>query len=721
MSNKKNNSNLSFILFFLFLLLIAIPFILQPFNDRYLNLINQKYSNLETIDTVLKEEFQEQVKIPYYLTLKTDKKTYIPYEPITISFLIVDKQTQKLITNIVPKVTVFNSNNVIMKNIVQSISQSLAFSTQDNVFQTTVLLDDTDYMGELSIEMTLDQKNYNQEISRKVYVDIQKPQALFKLPKKYVFLGLESKEAIASRSILSTEGKETGTVGLVPWFKILNNDAIVMPSSISKTFSYGNNDVWDKQKFQESKTLSKQFSQQGFDVALWIQALKLDGLDIEKYQYQYSVPQEGNTNETVIVSIQENKRKMELISVLKDHMDDSSIEYVGLKDVFFQNYHTELYNSFLTQYPMSISQELRNKAFEKWKQYAIVEYYKNIFSSLKQSKALFMIFSAEEISLYPDFIQMAFATGVDFIFVDLDAPIKDLDMQLQLVSKSLLEKYPSQVILSYCLNYNNLVSGQSSPINNWIEQNLRLFQQQNSDAIYIKDFYRAMFGNRGSYPAYEWLLSIGELISSWKQSKRIYPIEQFYTVDTVFVNSNVTLNISLKNISTDIISNISIDLLPVTENDRLNLVKYEILNPGEIIRTNMSFTNLQFKQSILQKRIRFIALESSFSVATNTNKQVDLISFIDPKIEKDIIFSESELNLKNKAIQEEKLRQEEATRKLKQEEKKRLKNLEAKSNQNTLEIKEEEKEEAEEKKEVKKESWLERRARERREREEREE
>ena len=671
-NNSSHKMKKAIILSAIALILLIIPFILQPFNDRYTQLLKEQFPYLDLGTSSLTETLQKQIKLPFYLSLETDKYIYKPYEPIKVQFLLTDKESGIIISNLNPTLEIFDADGKTMENIAQETEFIMDFLPSSKVYQKTILLNDVYYEGSLTVKISFEERMYSQEITEEVLISVQKPKAKFALPNNYAFLGLDSKEIMSSRNILSIDSEEVGISGLSQWFALLNNNAVLIPSAITKTFSSDDSSsVWDEEKLKESLTLAREFSRQGIDTALWIQALEIEGLDIQRFSYQYAMPEKEKETGRTVISLKDEKRKEELVTILKEHMVNNDINYVGLEKIFFPDY--KIYDEFSSN-SSELSQSALANVEQKWKQYQIVRYYREIFSKIEHNKPLFMNFTGEDLSAHPEFIQMAFATGVDFIFVDIGVSIENLPTQIALLDKSAIKNYPSQVILSYCLDFNNLVSGQGSAVNNWIEQSLALYHHYDLNTIYVKDFYRAMFGNRGPYPAYEWVIAVGDLISKWKNSKSIYALDKNILVDKSEVAEDMTLTISFKNVSKEPLYDVSLTLMPVIENGRSNILQYPVLKEGEVFRTNLSLKDIRFKQSLLQKKTRFIALESSYSTKNitrkKTNTQVELISFIDPKVKEDQVFStDDDFNEQMRAQREEELRK-------KEEEKKRIEALE---------------------------------------------
>ena len=641
------------------LILILLPFLFKPFADKSYQEMLNSFPEFSAITMFSKEKITSQMEEEQYTFFVSDKVSYNKYEKMNFKLGVVDKKRGVLTTNVTPIIKIYNKKNELLKNIFNQETFKMTFNEELNVFEYELYLKDVLYEGALIAKVSFETSPFTQVITQEISIAVVTENATFFLPKSYAFLGVDSKEILSLRKILSTNGQETSFSEITKWFDLLNTDAIMMPSAITKKFEE-DNVVWDMKKLKESKSLAKTFSQTGQDVALWIQALEMESLDNSKYKYTLSKNIGKNIQDRSVISLSDQKRKEELQLIFEDHMKDQNVDFVGFSRVFFNNYHEELFQEFshsFNEFVPNISE-----AFGIWKEYQAVAYFRELIHSTDKKKPIFLIFTGEELSSNPRFLDMAFATEVDFVFLDLSVSIKNLATQFDMINKNnVLDKYKDRIILSYCLNYNNLVSGQSSALDNWVNYNLSLYNDYGVNTIRIKDFYRAMFGNRGSYLAYEWMLAVGDLVGKWKQSKSAYPLEQKYITSTVEISDTIELTIEFQNISSQSISNISVDLLPLVDTDKKNILAISELLEGEIYRTNMIISNIQFKQSLLKKRARFMGIKSSFRQKQLENNKIQerihMISFIDPNVEKDQILSvEDDFNEQMKRAKEQELK-----------------------------------------------------------------
>lgn len=623
------------ILIVCFFLLVTAPFVIRPFFDQKMRIIEKDFPILGMVQDKIRDILSVQVAVDHYVVFKTEKTIYEPYEEVVFELGLINKKTGRISSNLKPEITIYDREGKALSNIIDQRNFVMTFDTNQYIYQYRLLLKNPMLEGEI-----IAVAHFREELLDRIqyYTNsfiVKRRSSFFPLPNRYVFLGLEAKELLLSRSILSPQRKETNFQHIVDWLPILNSDGVIIPAAITRTYTKTKS-VWDQQKLEESKDLARLFSQEGQDVALLIQALRIDGLDIDSYPYRLFEVQDGEAGKKYAISIRDDTRKEQLKTVLDDLLQDENVHYLGLSHVFFEESPEELQQEFSNAYPTHYEDK---KIFRQWKNYQEVQYYRELFQQVDREKALFYQFSGKELSQNPEFLDMAFASGIDFVFIDLDVSVDNLETQLKLIdSYRGIENYQETLVLSYCLNYNNLIKGQSSAINNWIDQNLSLYDHYGSKAIKVQGLYEAMFGNRGPYPAYEWTLAVGDLIGTWKQSRRSYPLAQNYLTEQNEIADQLTITIELKNISLYPIQSLKVEMMPLVESSEKLLIEKPILEAGGSIRTNIVLQEVQFKESLLQKRTRFLAFRSSFSQEdkgfTNTT-QVRLLSFIDPRVEGD--------------------------------------------------------------------------------------
>jgi len=307
MSLKNNKAVL--ILSIISLILILLPFLFKPFANRSYQKMLQSFPIFEDITMFSKEKISRQMQDDQYTFFVSDKASYKKYEKMNFKLGVVDKKNGVLTTNVAPIIKIYNEKNELLKNIFNQEMFTMIFNEELNVFEYELYLKDSLYEGVLTAKVTFETSIFNQVITQEIPITVITEKSTYFLPHSYAFLGLDSKEILSLRKILSTNGQETTFSEITKWFDLLNTDAIMMPSAITKNFKTDNT-AWDMEKLKESKSLAKTFSQTGQDIALWIQALEMDSLDNSKYNYMLSKNIGKNIHDKNVISL-----KMHLISL----------------------------------------------------------------------------------------------------------------------------------------------------------------------------------------------------------------------------------------------------------------------------------------------------------------------------------------------------------------------------------------------------------------------
>ncbi|MGL4561722.1 MAG: hypothetical protein ACRCV0_05505 [Brevinema sp.] len=611
--------------------LVAALFFRQEIKIFFAQHKKQHFSS-ELIQEICHQQKQNNTSV-----LFTQKKIYHPYEPIEIFVKLHNQKISASNLNLI--LTVSDDNDQITKDIFDHEQISLIFYEEYQLYHVVWYPKNTSYEGSLQLEISTTTNLFQDMSLLKKSIQIASPKSQFSIPEGYTFLGLDSKEAVVTRRILSTKGKEISKFDLTEWFSLYNNDAVVMPVAVTKTFDFDQNkelSIWDHPKVKENLGLAKMFSTQQKQIGAWIQALEIDGAFKSELGYVESIRTNLSYTNVSWISISEQKRKEDLKKMVENLSANNDISFIGFtKALFYFNFHQDLLPVFQKTFPTFSS---NSDSFDLWKQYQIASYFRDILKKNYKNKPIFFIFEGQELIDSPKMLEMAFAIGADFVMLDLESPLPLLSSQINMIKKNTaFNRFYEKIVLSYQINYNHLWGGSVSALENWVNENLKLLTTLHIKSLRIQDFYRALFGNRGPYPAYQWLLMIGDLISKWKEQENVFPIQHRIVTDKREISDDLTFYFEINNRSDHEIINYNVELLPLLSVSHTNLLfKLPLIKAREIIRTNISLSNLVFHQSILKKRTHFLGLSTEYSSKNRKSiKQVHMISVIDSQITQD--------------------------------------------------------------------------------------
>lgn len=634
-----------------FFLLSIIPFFFLKDNQKSVKRLMKTFPQLFEVSGSTGDSLREAAQHDYYVVFESDMPYYVPYQPIILNLAVSQKQNGFVLDDLTPYVMVQDENGNELQDIFGRTKIPLLFSQQDHYFSVKLMLSNPEYIGDVVIKAVIEKPAFDAPVEKILHTKIMLPYPNSLLSNTLTFLTLDSKETIAERSILSVSGRETDINHLYEWFSMMSIDAVLMPSAISKTFISQNISVpWDVEKLQESLRLAKDFSRRGKDVALWVQALEVEGIELDRLGYMESQQkkeyQQSNFSELSIISLNDRKRFFDLHFILSNHLAESSVNYVGLSKMFFGgSYHEELKPLFLKDFPGLANHRTFDDAFGIWKKYMAVSYFRHLIKKLKSQKSqkkIFMMLDSDDLLTDPSMLLMMFATGIDFAMLDIDLPIREIDnFYRMLENRTLFKKFLPYLVISYQIDYNNFVEGDRSAPENWMNQNLRSLDEYNINSLRINDLYRSMFGNRGVYTAYEWMLSAASLVDHWKNSREGTAFLVNILPNTRWVTNSVEFNLQLQNNTNQTISNIAVKLLPLLEQEKAFEVRIPVLKTKEMFRTNFILDNVDFKSSVVQKQTRFIGFQIEYQSFQKAKKMqnIQLLSFLDRSSDKDQIYS----------------------------------------------------------------------------------
>ena len=171
----------------------------------------------------------------------------------------------------------------------------------------------------------------------------------------------------------------------------------------------------------------------------------------------------------------------------------------------------------------------------------------------------------------PDLVSIALNSGVDFIVITFNMSYDHIIDELEKINKiDKISRFFNRIIVAYYIDYKNMDIDDFdiNAIDNYVNANLLLSkfssEMLNANGIMINDLYKAMFGKRGPYTPYEWMLGIGETIYRFKEMNKVIPVTISFSVpQTVNYGVEFLTKIDLINTSSKPIGNLKIDFLPV--------------------------------------------------------------------------------------------------------------------------------------------------------------
>ncbi|MGL5253735.1 MAG: hypothetical protein ACRC9L_01745 [Brevinema sp.] len=619
------------------LLLWLSPFVFIIFNDKSLAILEKELPQYDVIQGTEGEMLRDNLKSPYAIVFSSENQNYAPYQSIPLTLALSDKKTGKIASNLLPTVRVYKEDGSPMPDIYNRTIIPLQFNSIQKLYSADFLPGDSTYQGRITAKFEVQYSAFSVPIHQNLFLWINNPKPSYTLPIASIFLGLESKEPVSQRRILAPNNKEALFSSIHEWMPLLNVDAVILQGAFSKTYGVNDNEIWDEEKISESESIAGLLSQRNIKTGLIVQMMELDGMDISRLDY---LETKNNTSgsgqaERSIVSLNDAKRPRDIIQMLTRLQNNNNLTFVGLSKMFVGESYNEELRDLFNRITRNIPTD--DAMFRRWKEYKAVGVLRDILSSVEGSKPYFMMLSHNDLLENPAVLQMTLSAGVSFVILDVKVSTSERQAVMDFLN-TVVAPYRDRVVFSLQIDYNDFAEGEGSPIDGWKNDTLMWSRLGDYRGLYINDLYKAMFGRRGSYPAFEWMLGIATTTSTFKKRAEEMPVSQKIVTSTRYTTDVYSLFFDLENTGKQDVTNLSITLMPTvdfTGSNMFRLITIPSLKRGQVIRTNIVLSNIMLKPNVLQQKYRFLSFHTEYTVDAKTVHHTDFISFEDPNAEAD--------------------------------------------------------------------------------------
>lgn len=610
--------------------------------------VDRNYIALELADTELNRLNDSGFKnADYSLKIHSDKSVYNKFEKIKLFARLVRKSDQTIPENSVIEVSFSQSGNTI-HNLNGNEKIKLIYNKDQKAWIGYFYPDSSSITGIIDVEAYGSVDSPEAPISAKNSFYIKDLTPKYNLRKGLAFVGIDSEERISKRNILSTESKEVDWNYIPEWINFISADGIMMLSGITKTFQddISLDSPWDKDKISETQILADRIKQRGKSFGTWLKCLKVEGIYAKKIGYRPVLKLEADkiSEDSSFISLLDENRKKSIIRQMTAFMDSDSYTYAGLSDLQMSgNQGLELLEEFFKEFQISIpsnweTMDANSKVelfqgkmkdtgllaqFIAWKKFKLADYIREVIEKSGHKKALFYYADYSEILENPELVTLILNAGLDFLVINFNIAYDSLDSVLDKMSQLQgLSSIFNRVIISYYIDYKNMdYDGfDQSAIENYVNANLSIVkfgsEYLNANGIMINDLYKAMFGKRGPYSPYEWMLGIGDTIYRFKKMNKNLPITFDFTVPKVIsYGKEFQVLMDVVNINSKPVANFKVDFLPV---NGIGVQKSTVINEiqgGKEVVMSLPLT-LETNLSQFVRKKNFIGLRVSWAEST---------------------------------------------------------------------------------------------------------
>lgn len=606
---------------------------------------------LVQIDDELLEIVMEDAYSDYYFSVFSTEESYHPYEKVQISAKLMEKDGLAVPESAVIELKFYDEDGNLLQNIRGENKQEMVYNALQTAWTGYWYPADPSYSGVVRVTATAHPDTPTEElIAVDTFALLSKP-AEFSVEKGLCILGIDSKERISLRSILSTDNQEDDWNSLPDWVSEMSADGLFMLGGITKTFdeNVSLDSPWDKDKISESQSMAEKIRGVGGEFGVWIQMLELEGTYLEKMGYEpsYLYSASGYTASENIVSLLDENRIKQLKRVFRTFMNDGSVSYVGFSSLFEdEDQHFELLGRFAEECQVAVPLGWSDMSFEEqydemgwqlldnsfreefylWKSYAISEYLSEIIEEVGHEKPVFYYTTQDELENVPNLLDVLFNSGVDFAVLNLSFDYENLETALEEIrANDGITRFADRIVVSYEIDYESAsVEGyEQSAIENYVQANLALAkglsEDFNAQGIFINDIYEAMTGKRGPYVSYEWMLGIARTVFEYQKMNGNFPVEVQASL-SLQQNEDETFDVLFKieNVGTKDLQNLKLSFLPVRDAET-NTVYFEEIDEllaGEVTYLNMPVWFETARTQLVGKKY-FIGYELSWKTPSS--------------------------------------------------------------------------------------------------------
>ncbi len=592
--------------------------------------------------------FNKQKNPDYNLAIYTDKNVYNKYEKIKIFAQIINKKNGSIPENSVIEAEFYNNGNKL-SGLNGSERIKLIYNKDNKIWAGFWYPQNQDLSGNIDVNASGYPDKPEAPIIAKTSFYITEVTPKFTLNKGMAFMGIDSLERISKRNILSADSKEVDWNYIPEWLNFISADGILMLGGITKTFQ---EDItldspWDNDKINESIILAEKLKQKSKSIGIWMRTLKVEGIYAKKMGYRpaLSIKDDKYVEDNSTISILDENRKKSISKLFTSFMDNDNISYVGISDMFLPpESGIELLDKFVQEFQINVPDDWSDMDFDSkfdyfagkiadkqmfqnfvtWKQYVITEYIKDIINNSGHKKPIFYYMDYKDAIDNPDLISIVFNSGIDFVVLVFNTSYDNIMESLDRISNiNKISKYYNRLVVSYYIDYQNIdmKDFEISAIDNYVNANLQLTKfgslTLNANGIMINDLYKAMFGKRGPYSPYEWMLGIGETIYRFKDMNKVLPVNvDFSAPENVNYGEEFPIKIKLINTSAKPIGNFKIDVLPIHGKSVQKNSTISILPPGKE-------TSLEIPLQIETNSSQFIRKKSFIGIRISWTENKD--------------------------------------------------------------------------------------------------
>jgi hypothetical protein len=580
--------------------------------------------------------------------LKTDKEKYYRYEIVKVKFKYPYSKNIICVGNVY-------FNDELVEGITGKKEFKLKYDKKEKIWKINWPIPYAPKLGTYTLEVKVYERK-NEE-----YIEINSKKTKFEI------IGRSSKPIQKGFCVLTVEQLPTSYKyypspfsntkswkSIIEWAKFIGADALwclIGQTQIWKKKGY--EFPWSNSSIKIAKEIAKETKENGIKFGAWLCVNYVwsnnDYHRLTGYKFATGL-KNGVLTQTKFLSLNEEKRKKDIISLMKILNEDENIDFIGLDYVRTDEfggyeYVDEFVNDMEINIPenwndmskeermMWLAKKVSPKTKDKiiyscwgwWRAHKMAMYIKDIIDEVKPKKPVFAFtLGWQQGKQHGQDPLMFIDAGIDINTIMLYHSKEEFDSMLKDWAMYLKEG-KSSYILGEIVYFEEYGKSKIPPSPNLaIERHIKAYSEflkyQTNVGIYWHDLQR-IFGKiaRGPYTGMEWIIAGGESFTKFREITQRLPFKITLEVpDEVIINQDFKVKVKIENVSNLKLKEIKVEMIdfPYIEMKKNNTI-IQSLEPNKEIVVSFPVKIVSFRPSCANRAMIAVRVEKLNSTPQN--------------------------------------------------------------------------------------------------------
>ncbi len=454
----------------------------------------------------------------------------------------------------------------------------------------------------------------------------------------YAVLTMEGGKQLIRGGIPALDGSETlSTAHAIDWAKFMGANVfcnLVAETAIWEKF-YPQDFPFNREEMEIGRKYAQAAHSAGLKYAAYMTTFKVGGEGWSQAPYQFSLGYDLSTDQVIqtrFISLEDPKRRQDILDFLQAMNKDSSVDFVGLDYVRTGFAGYELVDEFVKDLKMNLPEGFETMAepdrihwlartverkedpqvvalFEWWRAHKVSSILKDILDEAKMSKPVFTFTLGWEMGhQHGQDPAMLVDAGINFNHIMLYEGDRSTIEDMKRHWPSYLYRQDGMYVPGEEIDFNMVQKSVDPPapleLYNREVETFNLWYGLNANlGMFWHDLYRLIWGVRGPYTRMEWAISAGKAFTTLRQAEGLLPVEvSLIAPPEAPAGGAVPLTVDIHNHSAQGVKGLILRQLDATKDyyNVLATVGPLDIPPGMVVRVKSLFVNLP-KESLPER------------------------------------------------------------------------------------------------------------------------